>query len=145
MRHAHDNREHVHPHDRQRYQVGRPRSHDGRPPARRALANAPSTPPCCSTGSASPPATGWFGSLRPRTNPNQPAVVSGGARLKAILSARAKYQLALPYGPQAAELRLGFHDPPWITKPPERTRRNGKLRTQGRSPSSSPHETARSA
>lgn len=72
---------------------------------------------------------GWFGSLRARTNRNEPAEVSDGERLKSILGARAKYQLGLPYGPQAARLRLGFHDPPWITKPPEKTRRNGKLRT----------------
>lgn len=71
---------------------------------------------------------GWLASARPRTNTNEPTEVSDGGRLAAVLGARRKYRLALPYGPQAARIRLGFHDPPWVTKPPEKTRRNGKLR-----------------
>jgi hypothetical protein len=126
-REAHDNLEHVHLHDRQRYTVG------GREVA------------TCDHRIGSPWQTlrlhaamfldwlricvrnGWLGS--PRTNPNEPTPVSDGGRLAKIMASRAKYQLSLPYGPQAARRRLGFHDPPWITTPPERTRRNGKLRS----------------
>lgn len=126
-REAHDNREHVHIHDRQRYTVG------GREVAtcdhrigadwqmlRHEAAMFLDWLRVCVRN-------GWLD--RPRTNPKDPSVVLDGGRLRKILGARGKFQLALPYGPQAAKLRLGFHDPPWITKPPERTRRNGRLRT----------------
>lgn len=64
---------------------------------------------------------GYFASLRRRTNDNEPAEVSAGGRLDAVLAARRKYQLALPYGPQALSM-------PWKSTPPAGTRRNGRLR-----------------
>ncbi|MGO9973139.1 MAG: hypothetical protein ACLP01_10075 [Solirubrobacteraceae bacterium] len=127
-REAHENIERVHLHDRQRYTVGGREvvTRDHRIGVRWQILRQHAAMfldwlrICLRNG--------WFASLRARTNPNDPTEVSAGGRLKAVLGARAKYQLALPYGPQAARIRLGFHDPPWITKPPPRTRRNGKLR-----------------
>ena len=55
---------------------------------------------------------GWLGTLRARTSDHEPVTVSAGNRLYAVQGARKQYQLALPYGPRAVELGLGFRDPP---------------------------------
>jgi len=129
LRQQHENSERVHVHDRQRYQVaGREvATRDHRIGVRWQLLRAHAAMFLDWFRLAL--RHGWFASLRRRTNRNEPAEVGHGDRLTAVLGARRKYQLALPYGPQAVAIGLGFRDPPWLTAPPKRTRRNGRLRS----------------
>ena len=119
MREQHENAERVHVHDRQRYQVaGREiATRDHRIGVRWQLLRAHAAMFLDWFRIAL--RHGYFASLRRRTNDDRPAEVRAGSRLDAVLAARRKYQLALPYGPQALAIGLGFLDPPWKTSRPD--------------------------
>lgn len=61
---------------------------------------------------------GWLGARRTRRANKPlpgPTLREDGGRLAKVLAARARHALGLPYGPKAAALGIGFHDPPWKT------------------------------
>lgn len=118
LRHLQNNREHVHLHERQRWAIG------GRDVATRDYRCGVQWQRLRTSAGLMLDwfrlalRHGWFASLRGSTNDFETYQrASDGGRLRKILAARERHQLAVPYGPAAAKYGYGFLDPPWVTHP----------------------------